>query len=68
MEALVFRSTEVWGEVVCITNGLEERFNQVVISFNNVSNELEIIKGTVNANKIRFSFKESETDKNLQNN
>lgn len=59
---------KLWGEVVCITNGLEERFNQVVISFNNVSNELEIIKGTVNAHKIRFSFKESETNKNLQNN
>jgi hypothetical protein len=59
---------KLWGEVVWIADGLEERFNQIVISFNNVTNELEIIKGTVNAHKIRFSFKDSETKKNLQNN
>ena len=59
---------KLWGEVVCIADGLEERFNQIVIYFNNVANELEIIKGTVNAHKIRFSFKDSEMKKNLQNN
>ena len=63
-----FGQLKLWGEVVCIADGFEERFNQVVISFNNVTNELEIVKGTVNAHKIRFSFKESETKKNLQNN
>ena len=55
---------KLWGWVVFSSDGLEERLNQVVISFNNVTNELEIIKGTEKAQKLRFSFKESETEKN----
>ena len=54
------------GEVVCTTDALEERFNQAVISFNNVTNELEIIKGNVNSRKIRFSFKETDAEKNFK--
>lgn len=56
---------KLWGGVVCRSpDGLEERLNQVVISLNNLTNELEIIKGTEKAQKLRFSFKESETEKN----
>ena len=53
-----------WGGVVFSSDGLEEKLNQVVISFNNVTNELEIINCTEKAQKLRFSFKESETEKN----
>jgi hypothetical protein len=50
---------KLWGGVVCSSSdGLEERLNQVVISLNNVTNELEIIKGTEKSQKLRFSFKE----------
>ena len=52
-----------WGGVVFSSDGLEEKLNQVVISFNNVTNELEIINCTEKAQKLRFSFKESETKK-----
>ena len=55
---------KLWGWVVFSSDGLEERLNQVVISFNNVTNELEIINCTEKAQKLRFSFKESETEKN----
>ena len=53
-----------WGGVVFSSDCLEEKLNQVVISFNNVTNELEIINCTEKAQKLRFSFKESETEKN----
>lgn len=52
-----------WGGVVFSSDGLEEKLNQVVISFNNVTNELEIINCTEKAQKLRFSFKESEMEK-----
>ena len=60
-----FGQLKLWGEVVCITDSLEERFNQIVFSFNNVTNELEIIKGTVEWTKTQgFPLKRSETKKN----
>mgnify|MGYP007005065368 FL=1 len=59
---------KLWGGVVYKYDGLEERLSQVVISFNNVTNELEIMKGTENGPKLRISLKESGTEKGLQHN
>jgi hypothetical protein len=59
---------KLWGEVVYKYDGLEERLSQVVISFNNITNELEIMKGTDNGPKLRVSLKESGTEKGLKNN
>ena len=59
---------KLWGEVVYKYDGIEERLSQVVISFNNVTNELEIMKGTENGPKLRVSLKESGTEKGLENN
>jgi hypothetical protein len=39
-----------------------------VISFNNFTNELEIIKGTENGRKLRVPLKESVKEKGFQNN
>ena len=59
---------KLWGDVVYKYDGIEERLSQVVISFNNVTNELEIMKGTENGPKLRVSLKESGTEKGLENN
>ena len=59
---------KLWGGVVYKYDGLEERLSQVVISFNNVTTELEIMKGTENGPKLRISLKESGTEKGLQHN
>jgi hypothetical protein len=56
------------GEVVYRYDSQEQRPSQVVISFNNFTNELEIIKGTENGRKLRFPLKESAKEKGFQNN
>ena len=58
---------KLWGEVVYKYDGMEERLSQVVISFNNITNKLEIIKGTENGPQLRVSLKESGTEKGLEN-
>ncbi len=63
-----FGQLKLWGEVVYKYDGLEERHSQVLITFNNVTNELEIMKGTKNGPKLRISLKESGTEKGLQHN
>ena len=59
---------KLWGEVVYRYDSQEQRPSQIVISFNNLTNELEIIKGTENGRKLRVSLKESAKEKGLQNN
>ena len=56
------------GEVVYRYDSQEQRPSQVVISFNNFTNEVEIIKGTENGRKLRFPLKESAKEKGFQNN
>jgi hypothetical protein len=56
------------GEVVYRYDSQEQRPSQIVISFNNFTNELEIIKGTENGRKLRVPLKESVKEKGFQNN